>query len=267
MLKVYIGYDHREDAAYRVSVYSLLANVVRKKVSVTPLNIRNLQQCGLLDRPVELRNGKLWDIISDAPQSTEFAIARFATPILAQTGWALFADCDTVFLDDVNKIMDVADDRYAVMCVKHAPDLHTQSVKMDGQLQTRYPRKNWSSVMLFNCDHPANRRLTVGHLNDMPGRDLHRFFWLHDNEIGELAQEWNWLVNVHEMAPSRPKIAHFTLGGPWLPDWKTVAHDSLWLHYQRNMRIHDEASAKAGNGMSHVRASEEDTSRDAAQEA
>jgi lipopolysaccharide biosynthesis glycosyltransferase len=162
--------------------------------------------------------------------STEFACSRFLTPILGQTGWALFTDCDVLFLDDVNKLLDHADPSKAVLCVKHE---YTPSakVKMDDQKQTRYSRKNWSSVMLFNCDHPANQRLDLRMLNLLPGRDLHRFGWLSDDQIGELPGGWNWLVN-EQPRPTDLHIAHFTLGGPWLPGWAKADHDDLWLKHQ-----------------------------------
>lgn len=139
--------------------------------------------------------GQLYDLPSNAPCSTEFAISRFLVPILCQQGWALFVDCDVVFLGDVAELFALADPSKAVMVVKHAP-LVEVGTKMDGQAQVGYTRKNWSSVMLFNCDHPANRRLSLADVNERPGRDLHALYWLHDEEIGALPAAWNWLVNV-----------------------------------------------------------------------
>jgi hypothetical protein len=83
-------------------------------------------------------------------------------------------------------------------------------------------------VMLWNCDHPANQRLSLQDVNERPGRDLHRFYWLNDDEIGSLPREWNWLVNVTEK-PKNPCIAHFTLGGPFTPGWLKADHDLIWL--------------------------------------
>lgn len=225
MLKVYIGYDSRQVAAHQVAAYTLQKHA-RKPVSAVSLSLERLERSGLLRRPREYLDGRMWDTLSDAPMSTEFAISRFLTPLLAQTGWALFVDSDVVFMDDVNKLLSLADPKYAVMCVKHIEG-RAQSIKMDGQIQTQYARKNWSSVMLFNCEHPSNQCLTLAGINNLPGRDLHRFYWLEDSEIGALPSEWNWLVNVEEI-PSNPKIAHFTLGGPWFDDWKSVTYDWLW---------------------------------------
>jgi hypothetical protein len=229
-VRVYIGHDPREESAYQVAVKSLAK--VSPTAQVTPLKAERLAAGGLLRRPTDHRGG-LYDLPSNAPSSTEFAISRFLVPLLAQTGWALFVDCDVVFLADVAELFEQADPSKAVMVVKHQP-LLDEGTKMDGQLQQRYPRKNWSSVMLFNCDHPANRRLSLQDINERPGRDLHAFYWLADSEIGRLTPEWNWLVGV-QPKPLFPKLAHFTLGGPFTPGWDVGAHehDQLWLEASR----------------------------------
>jgi hypothetical protein len=131
-------------------------------------------------------------------------------------------------MEDVNKLEFVFDPKYAVMVVKHEMG-EVSGTKMDDQPQVAYPRKNWSSVILWNCDHPANKRLTLNDVNTRTGKELHNFYWLHDSEIGELPAEWNWLVNV-QPKPAKPCIAHFTLGGPFTPDWKPAKHDSIWLN-------------------------------------
>jgi hypothetical protein len=113
------------------------------------------------------------------------------------------------------------------MVVKHPPYALTDT-KMDGQKQTSYARKLWSSVMLLNCDHQSHARLNLTMLNQWPGRDLHAFKWLADDEIGELPNTANWLVGMMPK-PERPIIAHFTLGGPWLPGWQPHEHDELWI--------------------------------------
>jgi hypothetical protein len=229
-VRVYLGYDAREAAAYDVAASSLLRRASRP-VSLTPLVIQRLAESGLLRRPTDLR-GQRYDIYSNAPASTDFAISRFLVPLLAQTGWALFADSDVVFLADVAELFALADDRYALMCVKHT-DLHAAGRKMDNQVQSIYPRKNWSSVMLFNCDHPANRRLSLIDVQERRGFDLHQLYWLNDCEIGTLPAEWNWLVGV-QPKPAQPKIAHFTLGGPFLAGWGGAEHDEIWLSETSN---------------------------------
>lgn len=221
-MQVYLGYDHREHEAYEVARKTLGQH---SPITPIPLNSDVLAAKGLLRRPVDTR-GQAYDLPSNAPCSTEFAISRFLVPILCQRGWALFADSDVVFLADPRELLTIADPEKAVMVVKH--DHQGGGEKMDGQVQTTYPRKNWSSVMLFNCDHPGNRRLALQDVNERPGRDLHAFYWLADSEIGELPAAWNWLVNVSDQ-PAAPKIAHFTLGGPWLDGWRGAEHDDLWL--------------------------------------
>lgn len=156
--------------------------------------------------------------------STEFAISRFLTPILAQSGLALFVDCDTLAMQNVARIFDLVQPDKAVMCVKHEHN-PTETVKMDGQVQTRYSRKNWSSVMLFNCDHPSNRKLTLEMINSLPGRDLHRFCWLEDHEIGELPPQWNYLVGHTELPEGvDPAIVHFTDGIPSMDGYENVEY-------------------------------------------
>lgn len=224
ILKVYLGYDDREPEAYRVAVKSILKH--SPAAVITPLKLDRLESSGLITRPVD-RRGQVYDLISNAPCSTDFANSRFLVPILAQTGWALFMDSDVVVLSPMEELFAMADKYKAVMVVKHKP-ITKAKVKMDGQAQTLYKRKNWSSVMLFNCDHKANQRLTLHDINHRPGRDLHRFHWLHDSEIGELPDRFNWLVNVNPK-PEHPAIAHFTLGGPFTPGWKGAEHDDIWL--------------------------------------
>lgn len=221
-MRIYIGYDKAESEAYRVAVKTLADY---SDINPEPLDADRLQSGGLLRRQVDHR-GQMYDFVSAAPCSTDFAVSRFLVPILCQSGWALFADCDVVFMADPAEMLTMADPDKAVMVVKH--DHFGHGTKMGGMVQTHYHRKNWSSVMLFNCDHPANRRLSIQDVNERPGRDLHAFYWLHDSEIGELSEDWNWLVNV-TVKPIRPRIAHFTKGGPWIDGWQAAEHDELWL--------------------------------------
>ena len=232
----------------KVAEYSLKRRA-SCSVSVYPLKADKLAQQGYLTREVVRQDGKMWDVISDAPQSTEFAISRFLTPILHKrstgvSGWVLFVDCDVLFLDDITNLTSLLDDQYAVMCVKHQykPKM---GQKMDAQLQTVYARKNWSSVMAFNCDHPANDRLTLEMVNSLPGRDLHRFCWLEDGEIGELPKEWNALIGEDGYDIDTAKIAHYTLGGPWFePFYGDTSglplSDRLWLDEECDMLLHRE---------------------------
>lgn len=223
-MRVFIGYDPAEAKAYEVAAATLLET---SALLAEPLMTDKLNSQGLLSRPVDER-GHRYDLMSNAPCSTTFSVSRFLVPLLCNDQWALFTDCDVVFLADVHELLlSVADDSKAVQVVKHQhiPEPNTQ--KMGGMPQTIYPRKNWSSVMLFNCHHPANRRLTIEDINRRPGRDLHAFYWLHNNEIGELPVAWNWLVDC-QPRPNPVKIAHMTLGGPWIEGWEGGSFDKEW---------------------------------------
>lgn len=232
-LQVYLGHDPREVDAYDVACHSITSRS-SAPISINPLKLDVLRAAGLYWRQTtRYAPGSLWDCLSKAKMSTEFAISRFLVPILQPTGWALFCDCDIVCLGDVAELFALADPKYAVMCVQHAPQLE-EGVKMDGQAQQPYPRKGWSSITLWNCDHESNKRLDLKMVNTWPGALLHRFSWLRDSEIGALPAEWNWLVGV-EPKPVDPKIAHFTLGGPWLEDWQHANHDEIWMEEQTLM--------------------------------
>jgi hypothetical protein len=230
---IYIGFDTREAAAFAVAYHSANRRTTQP-FPIRGLVLDQLREAGLYWRPttgVRADGGplQLFDDISQAPMSTEFAISRFLTPILAKEGWALFMDCDVLVRADLSRLFELADPRYAVMCVQHQhrPDLEARPTKMDGQQQTAYPRKNWSSVMLFNCEHPAVRALSVNHVNAAAGRDLHRFEWLDDSEIGALPEEWNWLAG-HSAPALDPKIVHFTDGWPGLPGYEEAPFAGEW---------------------------------------
>ena len=202
-MKVFVGYDTREDIAYQVCKHSIESK--QSDASVRPLKQQELRDAGWYTRGI------------DKLASTEFTFTRFLIPELCNfNGWALFMDCDMILKTDIKQLFDQADDKYAVMCVQHdySPSATT---KMDGQAQTIYPRKNWSSVMLFNCGHKSNAKLTQNLINDpkITGAYLHRFSWLKDKEVGELSPEWNWLVGHYkEPKDGTPKLIHYTEGGP-----------------------------------------------------
>lgn len=218
--KIFVGYDQREDLAYEVCRYSLL-----KRASI-PVEIFPIEQSEMRQRGVYWRErGKL--------ESTEFSFSRFLTPYLANyQGWAMFVDCDFLYLADIKELFDLVDDKYAVMCVQH-DYTPKETTKMDGAVQTVYPRKNWSSMVLYNCDHPKNRVLTPEVVNKESGAFLHRFQWLEDDEIGEISFVWNFLVGHNKVVEgdpnTSPKAIHYTLGGPWFEQWKDCEFGDLWL--------------------------------------
>lgn len=222
---VWIGFDPREAAAYAVARESILRHTGE---SVRGVVLSALRRHGLYQRETERRGGQLWDVISDAPMSTEFAISRFLVPMLAGSGWALFVDGDVLVRGSLNALFDSLDPDMALYCVQHRFE-PTADIKMDGQIQTRYARKNWSSVMVFNCDHPANGGLNYSLINRAPGRDLHRFCWLDDSLIGALEPRWNFLVGHTDIKDvPNPSIVHFTGGTPDMAGYEDCAFADEW---------------------------------------
>jgi hypothetical protein len=226
---IWIGYDKREAHAFFIARDS-----IRRFNSIVPVYgvvLDLLRRTGMYTRPTQIEelngNRKMWDTISEAPMSTEFAISRFLVPHLAQKGWALFVDVDVMFRRNPSHLFSLADSSKAVMCVQHQYE-PKKTFKMDNQVQTKYHRKMWSSVMLFNCDHPANKRLTLDMINSVPGRDLHRFCWLEDDEIGALPEEWNYLPGWSKKN-SDPSLVHFTEGLPDLPGYENQEFADEWF--------------------------------------
>ncbi len=228
--KIYIGYDPREFAAFSVARYTLKYRMTQR-IPVYGLVLQDLIDAGLYKRPYEYRQSALdkpvmWDVISNAPMSTQHANARFLVPHLAKDGWALFCDGDMLFRDNVARLFESLDESKAVYCVQHKHN-PKPGTKMDGQEQTRYARKNWTSFIIFNCDHVANKALTLDLINNAPGRDLHRLCWLADCDIGQLDSAWNWLVG-HSDETIEPKNVHFTEGVPDMVGYENVHYADEW---------------------------------------
>lgn len=222
---IWIGFDPRQCSAFAVTRRSVVRHAPAG-VEVYGVVLPVLKAGGLYRRPYEVRGPVLWDEISGAPMATEHACSRFLTPHLAGKGWAVFMDGDMLVRRDLAELFDQLDPAYALYCVKHDHD-PAAGGKMVGQVQTRYARKNWSSMMAFNCDHPANRALTIDLVNTLPGRDLHRFCWLDDHEIGALDPKWNFLVG-HSDPAIDPAIVHFTEGVPDMPGYEGVPYADEW---------------------------------------
>jgi hypothetical protein len=227
---IYIGFDQREGAAYAVARASAQRRLTQP-IKIRGVVLAHLQERGLYRRPIEWRDGPagsriMCDTISDAPMSTQHACARFLVPHLAATGWAMFLDGDVLVRGNLVRAFDGLDPGKALYCVKHQ-HMPPAGVKMDGQYQVQYARKNWSSVVIWNCEHPANRILTVDVVNTLPGRDLHRFCWLDDDYIGELDPQWNWLVRQSPPC-SMPQVVHFTEGTPDMPGYEDDPYADQW---------------------------------------
>jgi hypothetical protein len=229
-VSIYVGWDPREADAFAVACRSIRRHL-NTPYPIYGLVLADLQKKGLYTRPIEYRPSAadrpvMWDVVSDAPQSTEHANARFLVPHLAKKGWAMFTDGDVLARANLGRMLEELNPHYAVYCVKHQ-HVPAGTLKMDGQVQTSYSRKNWSSVMVFNCEHPANKSLTPELFNTIPGRDLHRMCWLRDDEIGELPPEYNFLVG-HTDPAIDPKIVHFTDGTPAMPGYENVPFADEW---------------------------------------
>jgi hypothetical protein len=228
---IWIGFDPREVEAFEIARRSVRANTIG--VPISPLDLPELRRFGLYTRPTSRKDGVLWDDISQAPMSTEFAISRFLTPIMAGGGHALFMDCDIFARRSLEPLFAQceADPSKAVWCVKH-DYTPKNGTKMDGQIQTQYSRKNWSSVIVFNVEHPSNAKLTVDLINEVPGRDLHRFCWLEDHEIGELHPKWNFLVGITDESID-PVLVHHTNGTPAMEGYENEPFADEWRHWRR----------------------------------
>lgn len=224
MLKIFVGYDTREDIAYQVCAHAIKSHT--KNVDVIPLVLN------------QLKEKKLYWRDTDKLGSTEFTFSRFLIPHLMEyKGWALFCDSDIIFQTSLEELFALADEKYAVMCVQHNYE-PKEGFKMDGKQQTQYPRKNWSSVVLWNCSHPSNQIINLKLINDelTTGAYLHRFSWLKDEEIGSLPLVWNWLVGWYkEPDDGTPKGIHYTEGGPWFENYRHCAYHQVWKKYLISM--------------------------------
>lgn len=224
---IYIGYDERESEAFDVCRASLLRH------SSVPLHIIKLDQAALrragwYRREWRHVEGQRVDMGDLKPFSTDFAFTRFFVPALSlYDGWAMFCDSDFLFTADIAELFSLADNRYAVMCVKHDHD-PAETSKMGGLVQSRYRRKNWSSLVLWNCRHPSNGALTGYMVNEFAGQFLHAFNWLPDEEIGELPLCWNWLAGVTPDLGVTPSGIHFTLGIPTMAGCNDSPYADLW---------------------------------------
>lgn len=167
----------------------------------------------------------------DPNQATEFSFTRFLVPYLNNyKGWAVFCDGDFLWINDPSALSQYCDSQYAVLCVKHdiSPE-HLTDVKMDGKKQLWYPRKNWSSLMLFNCEHPLTKHLTPDAVNTFSAGYLHQMEWA-ETAIGELPTKFNHLVGYYP--PSDDICAlHYTDGIPLYTGYENCEYSDVWLEY------------------------------------
>lgn len=215
-LKVYVGYDSREDIAWQVCRHSLKRHA-SIDVDVYPLRQETVRELGLYTRP------------HDKGAATEFSLTRFLVPyIAAHDGWTVFVDCDFLFTSDIAALVAGRDISKAVYVVQH-DYVPRSSSKMDGQVQTTYPRKNWSSFMLFNGAHPAVKSLTPDIVNRESPAFLHRLSWVDDESLGGLDLGWNFLEGEYDKPLQTPPAIHYTNGGPWFSNCQDVDYADLWV--------------------------------------
>lgn len=216
VIRVFIGYDPVESVAWHTMAHSILESS-SKPVALIPVNLSNLKSIFHRER--------------DAKQSNEFSFSRFLVPYLAGfSGYALFFDCDMMLRGDVVRVFDILNTQpdKALYVVKHSYEPR-DDVKYLNTVQYKYPRKNWSSVVLWNCAHPAHRKLTPEYVKTATGLELHRFTWLQDDEIGDLDVRWNWLVGEYDQPPEDVENVHWTVGGPYFHEYKDADFAEEWF--------------------------------------
>jgi len=218
-VKIYIGFDQRESVVYHTFVQSLIDHS-SLPLAITPLAVKTLK--GYEEKHED--------------KSNDFVYSRFLTPFLNDfKGWAIFVDGDMICQTDIKELLDLRDNSKALQVVKH--DYKTKAnQKYLGNINQDYPRKNWSSVILWNCAHPKHKLLTPEFIANASGKYLHRFSWLEDNEIGELPKEWNWLATEYPIN-EQANIIHYTLGTPCFKDYRNTEMSGIWL--KKHDRLND----------------------------
>jgi len=227
-IRVFIGFDGREDVAFSVLAHSIHRNA-SQPVSIAPVMLSQLG--GVYRRDV------------NPLQSTQFSFSRFLTPWLCgYEGWAVFMDCDMLVLDDIARLWALRDERYAVQVVKHV-HVPKEDVKFLGAVQTKYEKKNWSSVMLMNCAKCT--ALTPEYVNSATGLQLHQFKWLDDDSlIGELPSRWNHLVG-YDPPRKDASLVHYTIGGPYFEEYAQCEYAREWWHERELMLAVDQRARAA----------------------
>lgn len=215
-IRVFIGFDQKEEIAFHV-LSSSIHRYSSKPVSITPIRLSQIK---------DIFNRK-----SNKLESTEFSFSRFLVPYLSEyEGYSIFMDCDMLFLDDISKLWDIKDDKYAVMATKH--DYTPKSdKKFLGNVQSKYEKKNWSSMMIFN--NAKCKALSSEYVNSASGLELHQFKWLkNDGLIGDIPLKWNYLVDECNKGEDENKDSicnlHYTLGGAYFAEYENSSYSKIW---------------------------------------
>jgi hypothetical protein len=220
MRPIYIGYDPRESVAFHTLSHSLLRRA-SAPISIAPLAQGQLK--GIYRRT------------RGPTESTEFSLTRFLVPYLSgYAGWSLYMDCDMLCRTDIAALFRETEKQKekAILVCKHDYVPKGERKFLD-QVQTKYPRKNWSSLMLFN--NARCRALSPDYVNTASGLELHRFAWTEDAALGTLDLDWNWLVGEYDYKDDA-KIVHFTRGGPYFEAYRGCDYAAEWFAELESMR-------------------------------
>ena len=215
MIRLYVGFDPRESAAYHVFCQSVIQNASRP-VEIIPLALHLLR-----DYEETHTDG-----------SNAFIYSRFLVPeLMGWKGWAIFADgCDMVLKADIAQLWELRDNRKAVQVVKHEYKTRHPRKYVGTTMEAAnadYPKKNHSSLMLINCEHPGWRKIDAYSVETMSGAELHRFAFLDPEEVGSLPAVWNWLADEYGENKSA-KLLHWTAGIPAWPEYTHAPHSHDW---------------------------------------
>jgi hypothetical protein len=214
ILNIYIGYDEVEIVAYHTLSQSIIKHA-SGPVRISPICSKHFRK--FFNRP------------RDVKQSNDFSFTRFLVPYLNNyNGYAIFMDCDMMLKTDIFEVLNEINPHKAISVVQH-DYIPSDKVKYLNKVQYAYPRKNWSSFVVWNCSHEKNRKLTPSFVESASGLELHRFTWLLDTEIGDLDISWNWLVGDYINPPEDVKNVHWTIGGPYFQEYSDVEYSTEWF--------------------------------------
>ena len=217
LLNLFVGFDQKESIAYHAFAQSIIEN------SSIPISITPLAENNLSIYEEKHKDG-----------TNKFTYSRFLVPYLMNyQGWAIFADGDMICLDDIKNLYDLIDNKYAVQLVKHNYKTKHEK-KYFGQKNENYPRKNWSSLIIWNCSHRKHKILTPDFISSKDGSYLHRFKWLCDEEIGEIDKKWNWLA-IEYPRKDNLKLIHYTLGTPCFKEYEKTSLSEHWHNSFKNL--------------------------------
>jgi hypothetical protein len=219
-LNIYIGYDESETTAYHTLCHSIIEHA-SGPVRISPICSKHFKF--------------FFNRARDAKQSNDFSFTRFLVPYLNEyEGQAIFMDCDMMLRGDIFEVIRDLDQTVAVSVVKH-DYTPSDKVKYLNNIQYAYPRKNWSSFVVWNCAHQKNKKITPKFVETATGLELHRFTWLDDDEIGELNMKWNWLVGDYINPPADVMNVHWTIGGPYFSEYADADFSGEWFAMNKKM--------------------------------